>query len=49
MAKKLDTRSIKNSGRTPAGKRMTFDRGQAKTESGGLPLKTTEAESGVKE
>lgn len=49
MATKLDTHSTKNSRHVLAGKRMTFDRGQPKTESNGLPLKTTETESGVKE
>ena len=53
MATKLDTRSTKNSGRAPAGKRMTFDRGQAKAEGSGLPLKTADVDrltkSGVKE
>lgn len=43
MATKLDTRAAKKS-RLPDGKRLVFDRGQAKTNGSGLPLKTTEKE-----
>ncbi len=43
MATKLDTSSRKGR-RAPAGKRVTFDRGQAKAEGRGLPIKTAKKE-----
>ncbi len=44
MATKLNTRSTKKNRRAPDGKRVTFNRGRAKTNGGSLPLKTTEVE-----
>lgn len=44
MVTKLGTRLPKNSGRTPDSKRVTFDRGQAKSGGGGLPMKTTDVQ-----
>lgn len=43
MATKLNDRPPKGR-RTPDGKHVTFDHGQAKSNGGGLPLKTTEIE-----
>jgi hypothetical protein len=43
MATKLNDHKV-GSGRTPDGKRVTFDRGQAKSNGEGLPLKTTKVE-----
>ncbi len=44
MATKLNTHSTKNSGRTPDSKRVTFDRGQAKSGGSGLPMKTADVQ-----
>lgn len=42
MATKLDTRPPKKGRRVLGGKRVIFDRGQAKVDGDGLPLKTSE-------
>ncbi len=45
MATKLNTpRSTTNGRRTPDGKRVTFDRGQAKSGGKGLPMKTADVQ-----
>lgn len=45
MATKIDMRSTeKPPRRAPDGKRVTFDRGRAKANGDGLPLKTAEVE-----
>lgn len=43
MVTKLNDRTQKGR-RTPDGKRVEFDRGQAKSNGGGLPLKTSDVQ-----